>query len=87
MARSPVGSEVRFTVSPRITIVVEPDEFPVSFELSALFGGHLDLSVTKTMDSERAFEVDMTAGGEQDITVLDSSGNHVKGPGKVDAYD
>lgn len=58
----------------------------VQFELSALFGGHLDLSVTKTMDSQRSFEVDVVAGGEQDITTVDGTGAHVKAPGKVDAY-
>ena len=60
--------------------------FAVNFELSAMFGGHLDLSVTKTMDSQHAFEVDVVAGGEQDITVVDGTGQHVKAPGKVDAY-
>jgi hypothetical protein len=58
----------------------------VTFELSAMFGGHLDLSVTKTMDSQRSFEVDVVAGGEQDITTVDGTGAHVKVPGKVDAY-
>src|SRR5262249_14863786 len=38
----------------------------VNFELSAMFGGHLDLSVTKTMDSQQSFEVDVVAGGEQE---------------------
>ncbi|HEY4991480.1 MAG TPA: LamG domain-containing protein, partial [Nakamurella sp.] len=60
--------------------------FAVNFELSAMFGGHLDLSVTKTTDSQHSFEVDVTAGGEQDITVVDGTGQHVKAPGKVDAY-
>ena len=58
----------------------------VNFELSAMFGGHLDLSVTKTMDSQKSFEVDVAVGGEQDITTVDSTGQHVKAPGKVDAY-
>jgi hypothetical protein len=58
----------------------------VNFELSAMFGGHLDLSITKTMDSQKSFEVDVVAGGEQDITLLDGNGDHVKAPGKVDAY-
>ena len=58
----------------------------LNFELSAMFGGHLDLSVTKTMDSQKSFEVDVTAGGEQDITTLDGRGQHVKAAGKVDAY-
>ncbi len=51
-----------------------------------MFGGHLDLSVTKTLDSQKSFEVDVVAGGEQDITTVDGTGQHVKAPGKVDAY-
>ncbi len=58
----------------------------VTFELSAMFGGHLDLSVTKTLDSEHSFEVDVVADGESDITTVDGTGKHVKAPGKVDAY-
>lgn len=58
----------------------------VNFELSAMFGGHLDLSVTKTMDSQQSFEVDVVVGGEQDITAVEGTGQHVKAPGKVDAY-
>ena len=58
----------------------------VNFELSAMFGGHLDLSVTKTMDSQQSFEVDVVVGGEQDITTVDGTGQYVKAPGKVDAY-
>jgi hypothetical protein len=83
-----VGGSYHFQGLAGGTVSADVDIFgaAVSFELSAMFGGHLDLSVTKTMDSERAFEVDATAGGEQDITVLDSSGGHVKAPGKVDAY-
>jgi len=57
-----------------------------NFELSAMFGGHLDLSVTKAMDSQDSFRVDAIVGGEQDITTVDGTGQHVKAPGKVDAY-
>jgi hypothetical protein len=51
-----------------------------------MFGGHLDLSITKTLDSQHAFQVDAVAGGELDITTVDGTGRHVKAPGKVDAY-
>jgi len=70
------------------TVSADVDIFGVSvnFELSAMFGGHLDLSVTKQMDSQRSFEVDVTTGGEQDITTVKADGTRVKQPGKVDAY-
>ena len=58
----------------------------VNFELSAMFGGHLDLSVTKMMDSQESFEVDVAVGGEQDITTVNSTGQRVQAAGKVDAY-
>jgi hypothetical protein len=58
----------------------------ITFELSAMFGGHLDLSITKTLDSQRSFEVDVVADGELDITTVDGKGKHVKVSGKVDAY-
>ena len=60
--------------------------FMVNFELSAMFGGHLDLSVTKTSNSQESFSVNVVAGGEQDITTVDGTGQHVKTAGKVDAY-
>jgi hypothetical protein len=70
------------------TVTVDVDIFgaAVNFELSAMFGGHLDLTVSKTRDSQRSFEVDVTVGGEQDISVLKPDGTRVKQPGKVDAY-
>lgn len=58
----------------------------VSFGMSAMFGGHLNLSITKTKDSEHDFGVDASAAPEQDITTRDSQGNRVGVPGKVDAY-
>ena len=83
-----IGGSYHFQGLAGGTVSADVDIFgaSLSFELSAMFGGHLDLSVTKTMDSERSFEVDVTAEGEQDITTVDGSGTHVKAPGKVDAY-
>jgi hypothetical protein len=51
-----------------------------------MFGGHLNLSITKTKDSEHEFGVDASAAPEQDITTRDSQGKRVGVPGKVDAY-
>ena len=61
---------------------------PVSldFELSALFGGHLNLEVTKAMDSQTSFGVQSTATPEARIAQPDSHGRPVRQPGKVDAY-
>jgi hypothetical protein len=58
----------------------------VGVDFSAMFGGHLDLSVTKTRDAQRSFQVDVTVGGEQDIADTHPDGTGVKRPGKVDAY-
>ena len=61
---------------------------PVSldFELSALFGGHLNLEVTKAKDSQTSFGVQSTATPEARITKPDSHGRPIRQPGKVDAY-
>jgi hypothetical protein len=66
----------------------------VGLELQAMFGGHLDLSVSKTRESETSFGLDVSLSPEQDIARRDPDGNPVLGPdgrpvpadGKVDAY-
>ena len=57
----------------------------VSFELTAMFGGHLNLSITKTADSEHEFGVDASVAPDTDITAVVGT-QRVKVPGKVDAY-
>lgn len=66
----------------------------MSFELQALFGGHLNLTVTKSAESQTAFGVNVDLDVERDIMQRDREGNLVldqarqpkKQPGKVDAY-
>ncbi len=58
----------------------------VTFDLEAMFGGHLNLSVTKEANTQVSFGVASTATPEQDITVVDGAGNRRPQPGKVDAY-
>lgn len=70
----------------------------VGFELQALFGGHLNLTVTKSSESQTAFGVNVELDVERDIMQRDRDGNLVldrsnplqpepkKQPGKVDAY-
>jgi hypothetical protein len=57
----------------------------VNFELTAMFGGHLDLSITKTAESEHEFGVEAAVATEQDITSV-VGGKRVRTAGKVDAY-
>ena len=70
----------------------------LGFELQALFGGHLNLTVTKSAESQTAFGMNIELDVEQDIMQRDRDGNLVldhsnplqsepkKQPGKVDAY-
>jgi hypothetical protein len=58
----------------------------VAFEVTAKAGAHLELEVHKTKESRTSFGLDVAAGPERDITVVDSSGQRSRRPGKVDAY-
>jgi len=58
----------------------------VSAELSALFGGHLNLTVTKAVNSDTSFGVSVSVTPESDIFGLDDTGQVARTPGKVDAY-
>ncbi|PZO50139.1 MAG: hypothetical protein DCF14_12020, partial [Phormidesmis priestleyi] len=66
----------------------------IFFELEALFGGHLNLTVAKTQDSETSFGLNVNLDGlERDIydptkgdDLNDPFGDRSKLPGKVDAY-
>lgn len=66
----------------------------VEFGLDALFGGHLNLAVTKTQDSSSSFGMSISLDNvERDIYERDKSGEiklenskPIKQPGKVDAY-
>lgn len=67
-------------------------------EMQALFGGHLNLTVTKSQESERSFGLNVELGVERDIMQRNPQGELVmdtrdplhpqprKQPGKVDAY-
>ncbi|MGI0494679.1 LamG-like jellyroll fold domain-containing protein [Alkalinema pantanalense CENA528] len=67
-------------------------------ELQALFGGHLNLTVAKSAESQTAFGVNIELDVERDIMQRDEAGHLVvdrsnprqpvpqKQPGKVDAY-
>jgi Concanavalin A-like lectin/glucanases superfamily len=70
----------------------------MGFELQAMFGGHLNLTVTKSSESQTAFGMNIELDVERDIMQRDRDGNLVldrsnplqpepkKQPGKVDAY-
>jgi hypothetical protein len=55
-------------------------------ELTALFGGHIELSATKAVEGSTSFGVQSTAAPEAAIGALDAAGDSVRTPGKVDAY-
>lgn len=57
-----------------------------SVELNAMFGGHLDLAISKSADSEKSFELDVSVVGEQMISTTDPRGKQTPITGKVDAY-
>ncbi len=69
------------------------------FEMEALAGGHLNLTKTKSIESEKSFGVDVNLEVERDILIaneaqaklvgrsaLDAEGNRARCPGKVDGY-
>ena len=60
--------------------------FAASAELSALFGGHVELTVSKTEESQRSFELRSRAEPDADIGDRGADGRFVRHPGKVDAY-
>jgi len=70
-----------------------------SLEMEALFGGHLNLSKTKSKESETSFGVEVDLDVERDILIatdeqaalvgrpmLDENGDRARCPGKVDGY-
>ena len=57
-----------------------------TFDLQAMFGGHLELSVQKEANSQLSFGVTSTCNPEQDISIVDPTGSRTMQPGKVDAY-
>jgi hypothetical protein len=58
----------------------------VTFDLQAMFGGHLSLSVQKEANSQLSFGVSSMATPEQDISLVDGTGTRKLQAGKVDAY-
>ncbi len=58
----------------------------LTLDVTASVGAHLELDVSKTSDSETAFEVDVTDDPERDISTVNGAGVVAKIPGKVDAY-
>ncbi len=58
----------------------------VTFDLQAMFGGHLELSVQKEANTQLSFGVASTCSPEQDISIVDGNGNRTLQAGKVDAY-
>jgi hypothetical protein len=66
----------------------------MEFALDALFGGHLNLTVTKTQDTSSSFCMNINLDNvERDIyvhndhgEVITDGGKPIKQPGKVDAY-
>ncbi|MEA5449222.1 LamG-like jellyroll fold domain-containing protein [Leptolyngbya sp. CCNP1308] len=71
----------------------------VVFEMEAMAGGHLNLTKTKSIESEKSFGVEVNLEVERDILIaneaqaklvgrsaLDAEGNRARCPGKVDGY-
>ncbi|MEB3355708.1 MAG: hypothetical protein VKK04_03115, partial [Synechococcales bacterium] len=96
-----IGGSFSFTGKAGITANVGLSVLGVSagFSMEAMFGGHLNLTVTKSQDSETSFGLNVNLDGvERDIHQRDEQGRVVLNtqdplnpvpkaePGKVDAY-
>ncbi|GAA1280508.1 hypothetical protein Psi02_67520 [Planotetraspora silvatica] len=58
----------------------------VTVDVKASLGGHLELNVSKTRDSETSFGLEVNLPPGQDIAEVDALGQRTRVPGKVDAY-
>ncbi|GAA0279195.1 hypothetical protein GCM10009527_089440 [Actinomadura nitritigenes] len=77
---------LRASVGDEVSADVEVFTVGVSLDVKASIGGHLELGVSKTRDSETAFGLAVTLPPGQDIGTVDAQGRWVRDPGKVDAY-
>lgn len=94
------GGSYSFTGMAGLTLSAEIaiSKAAVGFELQAMFGGHRNLTVTKSKDSETSFGMNVELDVEGDLSLQDADGNLImdlsdqlnpqpkKKPGKVDAY-
>ena len=82
------GGSFSFSASVGGSVTTDFTLFGASFDLdvSAKVGAHLELEVSKRIDTDTDFGVAVAVTPESDITHLDATGRHVPQPGKVDAY-
>lgn len=83
-----IGGSYSLSTSAGAEVSADVDVFTVgvSVDVKASAGGHLELGVSKTRDSETSFALDVTLPPGQDIGTVDAQGQWVRDPGKVDAY-
>jgi hypothetical protein len=90
-----VGGSFSLGGSVTLTLGLQMDIGPVStgFEMEASLGGSINLTKTKTRDSEQSFSVSVDLSVPNNLQkfadgnpVYDPEGNPVLQPGKVDAY-
>jgi len=82
------GGSFSFSASVGGSVTTDFDLFGASFDLdvSAKLGAHLELEVSKCVDTDTDFGVAVAVSPETDITHPDGTGRHLPQPGKVDAY-
>jgi hypothetical protein len=82
------GGSFSFAASVGGSVTTDFTLFGASFDLdvSAKLGAHLELEVSKRIDTDTDFGAAVAVTPESDITHLDAAGKHVPQPGKVDAY-
>jgi hypothetical protein len=83
-----IGGSYSFSASvgDEVSADVEVFTVGVSLDVKASIGGHMELGVSKTRDSETSFGLAVTLPPGQDIGTVDAQGRWVREPGKVDAY-